>query len=306
MKKLILLCMVLGVLAAFTAPALAGNGDLEWAATKTVSLAERFDYTEKVTFTGTGLFLFDGEAWSKVQEQQELYNNNLEVDVDAAIGVRKEANITSNSFNTASGIANVNQSPGNLNNQGNTVAFSHANNGTDAPAAANTFQGMFCEAEVVSVQYNGILFTPADVGVLGGDRTAAGNLLRFSSNNLFDKIDSSFNVFAGIANVNQAAGYLNNQGNAVALSGGIGQPGAVPQKVVKAASDVMLAQANAFNTVSDGNGPDETAFPGNNAIDSINNAFGNAFGIANANQAAGVMNNQKNNVAISFSGYSKP
>jgi hypothetical protein len=293
MKKLILLCVVVGLLAG-SLPALAGDGDVQFYAFKTISLAETFTYTENVNFTGAGLFLFDGEAWAKIQEQQELYTLFLEVDAT----VTKRAQIVNGSFNNASGIASVNQSPGNMNNQANETAFSIGNNGRDNPAAAVPYQGMFCEAEVVTVQYNGILYNPAT-----DTRTNAFNTLLFSNNNLFDTINNSFNGFAGIANVNEAAGYLNNQGNAVAIAGGIAQPGAVSQNVVKAATDVMLAQNNAYNVATDGGTAD---FPGNNASDAINNSFGNAFGVANVNQAGGSLNNQKNVVAISFSGYSKP
>jgi hypothetical protein len=308
MKKLIPL-FLLAFLVALTVPALAGNGDVQWAATKTITLTEKFDYSESVHFTTIGTFLFDGEAWAKIQEQQELYALLLQVDVIP--GVRKQANITDNAFNDATGIANVNQSPGNMNNQGNEVAFSTANNatGTDNPAATNTFQGMYCEAQVVSVQYNGILFEPNNPAAdntpaLGGTRLAQPNSLLYSDNNLSDQIASSFNNFSGIANVNQAAGYLNNQGNAVAIAGGIAQPGAKAQSVVKAATDVILAQASAFNVVADGNRPGETTFPGSNADDSITNSFGAFTGVANVNQASGVVNNQKNIVAISFAGQS--
>jgi len=291
MKKLILLCVVVGLLVG-SLPALAGDGDVQFYAFKTISLSETFTYTENVAFTGTGLFLFNGEGWAKIQEQQELYSLYLEVDT-ANIEVRKQANILGGSYDRATGIANVNQSPGNLNNQANEVGLSLAQPGTPVGpgSAPGTFGGMYCEAQVVSVQYNGILYRPAT-----DTRTAAMNTLLFSNNNLSDRIDSSFNGFSGIANVNQAAGYLNNQGNAVAIAGGI------EKVVVKAASNVMLAQNNAFNNVTDGG---TAAFPGNTTNDSIGNSFNNAFGVTNVNQAAGAMNNQKSAVAISFAGYSR-
>jgi hypothetical protein len=290
MKKLIPLFLVVGLLVC-SAPAMAGDGDVQFYAFKTISLAETFTYTENVTFTGTGLFQFNGEAWAKIQEQQELYNLSLEVDVEA---VTKRARILDGSFSNAAGIANVNQSPGNMNNQANETAFSAGSQGTElgSPAEPGTFRGMYCEAQIVTVQYNGILYQPAtDV------REAAPNTLLFSNNSLFDTINGAFFGFSGIANVNQGAGHLNNQGNAVAIAGGI------DQTVVKAATNVMLAQNSAFNTVTDGGTAD---FPGNNASDAINNSFGTAFGVANVNQAAGAANNQKNAVAISFSGYSRP
>lgn len=291
MKKLILLFVVVGLLVG-SLPALAGDGDVQFYAFKTISLSETFAYTENVTFTGAGLFLFDGEAWAKIQEQQELYSLNLEVDADAT----KAASIQGGAFNDATGVASVNQSPGNMNNQANETAFSAADNGKDSPAEAVPYQGMYCEAQVVTVQYNGILYDP-----VSDSRTDAGNFMRMSFSSLSDKINSAFNGFLGIANVNQSADYLNNQGNAVAVAGGI------DQNIVKAASNVMLAQNNAFNRVTDGHEPgDVGVFNGNKTSDSINNSFGNAFGVANVNQAAGATNNQKNAVSISYAGYSQP
>ncbi len=293
MKKLIPLFLVVGLLVC-SVPAMAGDGDVQFFAFKTITLSETFNYTENVAFTGSGLFRFDGEAWAKIQEQQELYNLFLEVDT-VEIAVRKQTNIGSGSFDNASGIANVNQSAGNLNNQANEVAFSSGQTGTElgTPAEPGTFKGMYCEAQVVSVQYNGILYHPET-----DTRERAPNNLLFSNNNLSDNIDSSFNGFTGLANVNQAAGYLNNQGNAVAIAGGI------DQVVVKAASNVMLAQNNAYNTATDGGATAD--FPGSNTTDNISNSFNTAFGVTNVNQAAGSLNNQKSAVTISYAGFSRP
>ncbi len=294
MKKLILLFLLVGLVVG-SVPALAGNGDLDWTATKTIKLTETFDYTEKVEFSGTGLFLFDGEAWAKIQEQQELYKLTLTFG-DVASSTTKKAEIDS-SFNQAVGIANVNQSPGYLNNQGNETAFSIGQTGTDAPAETNTFQGMFCEAQVVSVQYNGIIFSPTGVGELGGTRADGKNTLTTGNQITTDAISASFDTFQGIANVNQSAGNLNNQGNAVAIAGGVNQV------VVKAATDIMLSQANAFNTLNEGNNDFDS---GNQTKDSINSgSFNSSFGVSNVNQAAGSLNNQKNVVAISFAGFAR-
>jgi hypothetical protein len=307
MKKLAPLFLIV-LLVAFTAPALAGNGDLEWAATKTVALTETFTYTETVAFQGAGNFVFDGEAWAKIQEQQELYsltlNENNIVTTDNAVKA-KSASI-STSFNSGTGIANVNQAPGNMNNQGNEVALSLGTKGTPAGTVTippDFFEGMYCEAQVVSVQYNGILFTPNNPTTdqtpdLGGTRINAANTYNTGGFDKSDTISESFNGFSGIANVNQSAGSLNNQGNAVAIAGG------VDQVLAKAATSVMLAQANAYNTMTESTaGPNIGAGAGNTTNDTIsNNAFGGAFGVFNVNQSSGSLNNQKNVVAIGFSG----
>ncbi len=291
MKKLIPLFLVVGLLVG-AVPALAGDGDVQFFADKTITLTETFTYTETATFTGTGLFQFDGEAWAKIQEQQELYNLTLTFGNDIS-PTNKNATIAG-SFNDATGIANVNQSPGNLNNQGNEVAFSIGQAGIElgSPAEPGTFRGMFCEAEVVSVQYNGILYHPEN-----DTREAAPNTLTTGNQITRDSIETSFNGFTGIANVNQSAGNLNNQGNAVAIAGGLSEQLTTAQTVAKAATDIMLAQNNAYNVMREGDGFDA----GNAAADSITGSFNNSFGVSNVNQAAGSLNNQKNAVAIAFS-----
>ncbi len=288
MKKLVPLFLV-ALLVAFTAPALAGDGDVQFFADKTIFLSEFFTYTEDVAFQGTANFLFDGEAWAKVQEQQELYFLTL-TETNFGDTRTKAASITG-SFNGGAGVANVNQAPGNMNNQANEVAISLGQSGSPLTPLAQTpetFQGMYCEAQVVSVQYNGILYHPEN-----DTREPAANVYNTGGFNKSDTIDSSFNAFTGVANVNQSAGSLNNQGNAVAIAGG------VDQIVVKAATNVMLAQNNAYNRMTEGLG----TLPGNNTNDTISNgSFGGAFGVFNVNQASGSLNNQKNVVAIAFSG----
>ncbi len=302
MKKLALLFMLV-LLVALAAPALAGDGDVQWAATKDIVLTETFTYTENVVFTGGGDFVFDGEAWAKIQEQQELYALTLDqIDLTGNFPT-KTASITG-SFNSGTGIANVNQAPGNLNNQGNEVALSLGNEGKLAAGATppTTFFGMYCEAQVVSVQYNGIFFDPnTPAGTLGGTRNPQPNNVLTAGFVLTDSIADSFNGFTGVASVNQSAGSLNNQGNAVAIAGGVGQT------IVKAATDVILAQANAYNVMTEGTlGPNLGGGLGNITSDSISGSYNGAFGVFNVNQSAGYLNNQKNVVAIGFSGPIKP
>jgi hypothetical protein len=291
MKKLIPL-LLLVLLAAFTAPALAGDGDVQFYAFKTISLAETFTYSETVAFQGTANFLFDGEAWAKVQEQQELYFLHL---TETTTEPKTKAALIRNSYIGGAGIANVNQAPGNENNQANETAVSLGQSGSPLQPLAETpetFQGMYCEAQVVTVQYNGILYNP------GPDtRTPAGNNYATGGYTKTDTINNSFGEFAGVVNVNQSAGSLNNQGNAVAIAGGI------DQIVVKAATNVMLAQNNAHNTMTEGVVNTAGIFVGNNTADTIaNGSFAGASGVMNVNQASGSLNNQKNVVSIAFSG----
>jgi hypothetical protein len=308
MKKFIPLFLAALLLVAFTVPALAGNGDVEWAAKKTITITEDFTYTETANFTGVGNFIFDGEAWAKIQEQQELYSLGTQTApiIERSATTATKRALINTSFNSGAGIANVNQAPGNLNNQGNEVAISFGGKGTPAGNVVippDNFEGMFCEGQVVSVQYNGIEFrannNSPDGPILGGTRVAAANWYDTGGFTKQDSISNSFNGFTGVADVNQSAGSLNNQGNAVAIAGGVAEPGHVAQVVVKAATDVILAQANANNHMTEGT----TVAAGNNTADSIStNAFGGAFGVMNVNQSSGSMNNQKNVVSIAFSG----
>ncbi len=293
MKKLILLVMA-ALLLAFTAPVLAGDGYLEWTADKTITLTETFTYSQDVTFRGSGAYEFTGEAWAKIQEQQELFNNFATHplnDNSTVLAVGSANTSISASYVDGSGVANVNQSAGNLNNQGNEVAISVAQKGIafDSGAAAGTYQGLFCEAQVVSVQYNGIRYDPVEGRLPGGNNYNGGVFLKR------DAINTSFANFTGVVNINEAAGDLNNQGNAVAVAAGIIQTtstGVDPNSVtVKAASHVMLAQNNANNLLRDASVTVQ---------DGMRNSFTSASGVFDANQAAGNMNNQKNAVALSF------
>ncbi len=114
----------------------------------------------------------------------------------------------------------------------------------------------------------------------------------------------SFNGFAGIAQVNQAAGVMNNQGNITAIavtnnfgggvleSSGGGEPGddlIDPGSVALAEVAVQL-ENNDNNYTSSGSGSQH--------MDKIENSFSGFRGIANVNQASGHMNNQNNVVGI--------
>lgn len=99
-----------------------------------------------------------------------------------------------------------------------------------------------------------------------------------------DDIFCSFNDFTGIAQANQAAGYLNNQGNIVAA--------AVVSTDHKAAAmtETAVEQTNFYNTL-------DSKVDRN--VDAICGSFNDFTGIGQANQSAGHMNNQNNVVAIS-------
>jgi hypothetical protein len=98
-----------------------------------------------------------------------------------------------------------------------------------------------------------------------------------------DKICDSFKNFVGIGQANQAAGYMNNQGNIVAAA-------LVQANEVAAMTEVGVDQENYSNCLT-------ASFTF--SFDSISGSFNRFEGIGQANQSAGSMNNQNNVVAIS-------
>jgi len=96
-----------------------------------------------------------------------------------------------------------------------------------------------------------------------------------------DSITSSFTTSTGIVQVNQAAGYMNNQGNAAAVA-------AVNNGLAYTAAEAVVSEVNASNTIYD---------PGFN-WDKIDGSFGTVQGLVQINQSSGSMNNQNNAAAI--------
>ncbi len=176
-------------------------------------------------------------------------------------GIRRTATL-GDSVNGNSGILGLNQDVGNMVNQANVVSFGF----TDGPTA-------FIEAQAAVDQVN------------------TSNTARQDERATFDRenpvpdrtatITGSINGNSGIVGVNQNAGNMNNQTNAVALAVGFG-------------AFVALAEAN-LGQVNSGNVVEEVATVKVNLIqDSIT---GNA-GIVGVNQSSGNMNNQASAVSM--------
>lgn len=103
-----------------------------------------------------------------------------------------------------------------------------------------------------------------------------------------DKIYDSFNKFAGIGQVNQAAGSMNNQANIVSVA-------FVTGAKAWANSEVIDVQLN--DHLRDPNGDPY----GNQFTDLIEKSFNDFTGIGQVNQASGMANNQNNVVSIAAS-----
>ncbi len=174
--------------------------------------------------------VYGGYSADVVVVQGNTYNF-----VDQA-GVTNISNIDG-SFNGNSGIAQVNQSTGNLDNQANVVAM----------AIGGSAEGGFGHlSATVGVVYEGNKVIVKDA-VLGSH------------------INNSFNNMSGIAQVNQSSGGLNNQHNVVAV--GVDLSGATD---FIALSDTALAEHTGGNEITI-----EGGFEADNSItNSFNNYSG--------------------------------
>jgi hypothetical protein len=182
-----------------------------------------------------------------------------------------------NSFNGFSGIAQVNQSAGSLNNQGNITAIAVTNNDK-----VKDRWGAWGERERSSL---GLSHTEVAVEQVNTDNCLVSILTTHR-----DTIEGSFTNFRGIAQVNQAAGFMNNQNNVVGLSANLNDG-------VVALSDAFLTQSNTEN---------KATFVAVNYSAAINSSFNGSTGIAQVNQAPGSMNNQANIVSFSYAGVTRP
>jgi hypothetical protein len=168
----------------------------------------------------------------------------------------------SGSFNGFTGIAQVNQAAGSGNNQGNAVVAA------------------------ITAQHDAVGIAVTDVDVLQGNFINAALVGFF--NEYEDEISGSFNGMTGIAQVNQAAGFGNNQKNSVGVAATLKTEGAF------AVADGDLIQVNAANFVANG------AF--NEISAEISRSFNGGVGVAQINQSPASLNNQANIVAVSAAG----
>jgi len=167
------------------------------------------------------------------------------------------------SFTNFNGIAQVNQASGSMNNQGNIVG---------AAAVDGSAPKLSSGAQIQMANFGNSYDCPV--------KYTAG-LDCFDT--YCDKIDCSFTQFNGLAQVNQAAGYMNNQNNAVSLA-------ADPNAGIVACADSQLSMCNAKNC---------GCFAFDQVTNTIKGSFTNFNGVAQVNQSAGSMNNQANVIAVS-------
>lgn len=226
--------------------------------------------------------------------------NDILEEPDIIGPVLPTALINANAFNMASGVTSVNQAPGNANNQGNAVALAYAN---DNPAFLNA--SVHVEKEIGTSDERldpGIIAVIVDE-FLRWDAIAMGSdggynpFANLGGTNIVVGVftprtntitDTAFQYVTGVTGVNQSAGNLNNQDNAVALAVG-GDPTAC-----LAESDLGMVTAN--NVIA------EIAVTKTDLITA--DAFSVATGVTSVNQSSGNCNNQANSVAVIVSGLS--
>lgn len=196
------------------------------------------------------------------------------------------------------GITNVNQASGNMNNQGNSVSV--AWDLVRPPGAPPPPVGVppptigtsgFAHAQAHVDQKNGE-FLSGNEPVLEPNVVDTVDLLFRDA-----EIIGSINNNTGIVNVNQSAGNMNNQGNQLVLAVsllGTSQQGGV------ALSEADLGQVTIGNSANESDSDptaSNTSLIGINKSVSISDSISNNVGVVNVNQAAGNMSNQANNVS---------
>jgi hypothetical protein len=187
----------------------------------------------------------------------------------APIPVTRAATIDASTFDAAAGVLNVNQAPGSMNNQGNADSLAFGGDAADILPVDPGTQG--------ATAYTGGTFLHAESSA---EKINTDNAVAAELSNRTNLIDNAFIGVDGLVGVNQAAGNVNNQNNATALSVG---------EAIASLSEADLGMTNSGN-IDSANWTTTT--------DSLTNgAFGGASGILGVNQSSGNMNNQANVVA---------
>jgi tetrahydromethanopterin S-methyltransferase subunit B len=272
MKNLFIALLVVGLLAAFTVPALAQldqepdicdvGFDVNVEKNKEINIEKNVEKNFEFTLE-LGIEIIGFPQWAEVEAFKCDHNEGNEVSVSELGGT----NNISDSFNEFTGIAQINQASGLLNNQGNIMAAGL----TDKSGDTNTFGLSMVEAAV--------------------EKANMGNELTVDEMYNSDNIANSFNSFTGLAQINQASGILNNQNNVVVIGTNLNTTGLVAE------NDTFLTMQNAGNEVAV-NEMSPTA--------NIADSFNQYTGVAQINQAPGALNNQTNIISVAFAGRNYP
>jgi hypothetical protein len=258
--------------------------------TKTKTVTETINVTKTVNVNVVEDIQVDAVSETEVVKNQRNQFNYVQDEDTLSTAEINGAEDSEGSFNDASGILLVNQSPGFINNQANDVSVTHANE--------QSFEGgVFAHSQVAVEQINGwhppdvgedgtiTVTTPPDLDQDGFPDFVNTYALVSDGTTHTDTIGSSFNGASGIAGVNQSAGSMNNQNNAVGI--------ALGDFAVFSLGETDLGQFNTYNSAN--------ILAGLSNFDTISGSFNEFNGVAAVNQSAGALNNQANAVSIAVS-----
>ena len=288
MRKLLMISLASLVMVAWAAPALADvnvYADIDKEKTITV--------TETITIIKTATVDVLVEAAGDQAAEAMAIANQENADNYACENCAEKQNYILGSVLTNTGITNVNQSVGNMNNQGNITAIAidlPPPDGDDDDGTPSDRSG-FANAQASVDQKQGVILLPEvdDVNMASVDQSdgciLSPNVVN-STQILYREslITGSINHNVGVTNVNQAAGQMNNQMNATAVA--VCLDGAV------ALSETDLGQYSIGNQVYE-TYTTKTA----SILGSINENRGVTF----VNQTSGNMANQGNALSLSYS-----
>jgi len=165
------------------------------------------------------------------------------------------------SFQNFEGVAGVNQNAGDGSSQANIVSISRATAGGGAIAVADTVQHLF------------------------------GNSVADRAPQLETLIADSFNNASGVVGINQSAGALNQQINALAVAFSIGGEGEAPAAMI---GDVELGSISTNTDNQYESTEDQTRTTG------VVNSFNNFTGVAQVSQAAGSLNQVSQKIGMTY------
>jgi hypothetical protein len=270
---------------------------------KEKNVVEDINITKTILLTVIEDILVDSAAEQEIVKNQRNQFNYVEEDDSTSSATIGDADTTVG--NGANGILLFNQAPGFANNQGNEVSVTFAESPT-FDATADGEKGVLVHTQVAVEQINGwnppelewewepeSLGCPGDPDCFLVKRPVAtepppgpvNEYVNVLPNTNIDTIVGAFGDASGIVGINQSAGSMNNQDNAVAL--------ALGDFAVFALGEIDLGQTNTYNRVE---------VIELTRTDIITDSFNGFDGIVTVNQSAGAMNNQANLIDIAVSG----
>lgn len=218
--------------------------------------------------------------------------NQSNFDNEACTNCAEKEDDILNSASGNQGIVSLNQSSGNLNNQGTlvSIAVDADNDFEDVPGNSG-----FAKSLAAADQRNG---SPAALAGDDGNYADGANLVE-TVNVLFRNADitNSFNGNNGLAYGNQATGNMANQVNVLSLAFALDDNGV-------AISEADLGQVNANNVVREFSS--ENGGFGVTKVATVSNSLNGNTGIVGVNQSVGNMSNQANVVSIAAVGSGLP